>query len=142
MLKLAITSYTDEQSGRQVTVKPDGDYFLVWSKAGAASSRAPVVIEEDDVDEVCAHACMRALSPFDCMHAACGITCDPLVGMRVDGGGAQDCSRRVMRGRACGESAQYRPASRPRIVRGSGRSLCAPVSFRRVSFTVLGGRVG
>lgn len=49
MLKLAITSYTDEESGRRVTVPPEGDYFLVWSKAGKAAARsAPVVQEEDE----------------------------------------------------------------------------------------------
>lgn len=67
MLKLAITSYTDEQSGRQVTVQPDGDYFLVWSKAGAAASRAPVAVEEDVAEEVCAR--LRTLAPHYRKHS-------------------------------------------------------------------------
>lgn len=52
MLKLATTSYTDEESGRRVTVQPDGDYFLVWTKAGAATQRAPAAVEEEEDEEV------------------------------------------------------------------------------------------
>ena len=52
MLKLATTSYTDEESGRRVTVQPDGDYFLVWTKAGAATQRAPAAVEEEEDEQV------------------------------------------------------------------------------------------
>ena len=52
MLKLATTSYTDDESGRRVTVQPDGDYFLVWSKAGAATARAAVPVEDEEEEQV------------------------------------------------------------------------------------------
>jgi hypothetical protein len=38
VLRLANTTYFDEEAGRQVSVQPDGDYFLVWRKEGAATS--------------------------------------------------------------------------------------------------------
>ena len=36
VMRLASTTFFDEEENRRVTQNPEGDYFLVWRKAGAA----------------------------------------------------------------------------------------------------------
>jgi hypothetical protein len=52
--RLASTRYRDAESGRMVTVAPDDDYFLVWSKAGAREApggRSPDAVTASAAEE-------------------------------------------------------------------------------------------
>ena len=58
-VRLASTRFRDDDSGRMVTINPDDDYFLVWSKAGKAAApaaaaprgRGAAQADEDDDEE-------------------------------------------------------------------------------------------
>ena len=50
VIRLAATTFFDEDSGKKVTQAPDGDYFLVWRKLGAAAAALAAVETDSDVE--------------------------------------------------------------------------------------------
>jgi hypothetical protein len=78
VMRLAATTFLDEDSGKRVTQQPEGDYFLVWRKEVAASA-AVAAVEADSDAEACPpclsaellRLCLCTLSAVAILHILC-----------------------------------------------------------------------